>query len=60
MTQAQLEQIYASLARKVDQIGPECSELFLAKLALSMAHEWGDVDGVERCIVDAARSLEAE
>ncbi|MBO9513196.1 MAG: DUF2783 domain-containing protein [Variovorax sp.] len=38
----QLETLYDELATAIDQAGPERESVFLAKLALCMAQEWGD------------------
>lgn len=57
MTGDELEQIYAALARQIDNVGPEQSTLYLAKLALLMAETWGDAAGARACISGAAQSL---
>ena len=57
MNHDDLERTYALLARKIDEVGAAKSELFLAKLALLLAHKYGDADEVEQCINDAAASL---
>mgnify|MGYP003700341411 CR=1 FL=1 len=57
MNHEDLEHIYASLARKIDEVGAANSELFLAKLVLLLAHQCGDPDAVEQSIDDAAASL---
>lgn len=60
MNPEQLEDIYESLALKIDDVGKEHSELFLAKLALLLAHSVGDVDLVKQYINDASKDLFAE
>ena len=57
MNQGDLETVYAALAAKIDEVGEDQSELFLAKLALLLAHRNGDVEDVRTCIDDAAASL---
>lgn len=57
MNERDLENVYAALATKIDEVGEGQSELFLAKLALLLAHRNGDVEDVRRCIDDAAVSL---
>ena len=44
-----LEQVWEALAQAIDQAG-ERRELFLAKLALLLAHEIGDRAAVDRLI----------
>ena len=57
MKHEDLENIYAALAQKIDDVGEEQSELFLAKLVLLLAHKNGDAGEVQACIDDAAASL---
>lgn len=58
MNHADLEKTYESLARKIDEVGEEKSELFLAKLVLLLAYTNGDVEEVQHLIDEAARSLD--
>ncbi len=58
MTQTDVEAIYAALAETIDRVTPEKSELFLAKLALLMAHELDDLDRVRALIESAELGLE--
>lgn len=58
MTQTDVETIYAALAETIDRVTPEKSELFLAKLALLMAHELDDLDRVRALIESAELGLE--
>jgi len=60
MNHADLEKTYESLARKIDEVGEDKSELFLAKLVLLLAHANGDVEEVQRLIKDAAESLSGD
>ena len=52
-----LEDIYAAVALKIDEVGKEQSELFLAKLVILLAHKNGDPKDVKECINGAAESL---
>lgn len=56
MKHADLEITYAALARKIDEVGSDQSELFLAKLVLLLAQKNGDADEIQKCIEDAAAS----
>jgi hypothetical protein len=57
MNQADLEAVYSALALKIDEVGTEKSEVFLAKLVLLLAQKNGDLAQVQTCIDDAAKSL---
>ena len=57
MSHEDLENTYAALALKIDEVGEAQSELFLAKLVLLLAHKNGDADEVQALINDAAASL---
>ena len=57
MNHHDLENTYAALALKIDAVGKDQSELFLAKLVLLLAHKNGDADEVQKSIDDAAASL---
>jgi hypothetical protein len=50
LTFQQLETIYDQLAAAIDQAGPEREAIFLSKLALCMAQEWGRADRVTALI----------
>ena len=54
-----LERAYERLADAIDQAGPEQESLFLAKLALTLAHELGDIAAFERSIAVALTDLAA-
>lgn len=60
MNHADLENTYAALARKIDEVGEAQSELFLAKLVLLLAHKNGDAEEVLECIDGASVSLVAD
>lgn len=57
MTPAELEQTYELMAQKIDQVGPAQSEVYLAKLALLLAHTLADMPRVQTCIEQAAQSI---
>ncbi len=59
MKHADLETTYTALALKIDEIGAEQSELFLAKLVLLLAQKNGSVNEVQVCIEAAAASLDS-
>lgn len=53
---AELEQVYDLLAEAIDEAGPERESLFLARLAVLLAHEISDLDRVRELIGVALRS----
>lgn len=57
MSPSELEQVYEALAVTIDRFDEATAQIFLAKLALLMAHRIGDADVVLACIEDATRSL---
>lgn len=57
MNPEDLEKTYAALAVKIEEVGAEQSELFLAKLVLLLAYKNGDAGAVQDCIDEAAASL---
>ena len=59
MTPRDVEVVYEALARQLDAIGSEKRELFLAKLALLLAHDLGNAAHACTRIADAARNLDA-
>ncbi len=58
MNHADLEKTYESLARKIDEVGHDNSELFLAKLVLLLAHANGNAIDVQQFINEAAESFD--
>lgn len=52
-----LELLYEELAAAIDAAGEENSRLFLAKLALKLAHELGDREAVADAIRTCLRDL---
>jgi hypothetical protein len=59
MTPIDVERIYEALAEKLDAVGQEKSELFLAKLALLLSHDIGDAGRVLKLIEEAGHHLDA-
>ena len=59
MNPADIETVYEALAERLDRIEPDKRALFLAKLALLLAHDIGDADRVQRLIAEAAANLDA-
>ena len=57
MSFEELEQVYAALAAAIDRAGPENEALFLAKLALALAHRLGDRAAAEAAIAEALLDL---
>lgn len=58
MTVDDLEAAYELIAQALDAVGPARERLFLAKLALALAHETGDLARVEAAIATARQRLE--
>jgi hypothetical protein len=46
---AELEEVYELLADGIDRAGPRHETLFLARLAMLLAHRLGDLDSVREC-----------
>ena len=57
MIPTDVECVYDALAETLDTIGPEKSELFLAKLALLLSHEIGNAARVLQLIAEATDHL---
>ena len=55
MTSAEIEKTYEALAKAIDSVDPEQSEIFLAKLALLLSREIGDTKVVFSLIEQAAQ-----
>lgn len=51
------ERFYESLAAAIDRAGPGGEALFLAKLALALAHRLGDPAAAEAAIAEALLDL---
>jgi len=52
MTHADLEKIYEAIAEAIDYVGHEKTEIYLAKLCLSLAVECDDTDLVLQKIMN--------
>ena len=57
---SQLEAVYDELAQAIDQVGPEGEAVFLTKLVLSLAHEYGDGARVSALIKQCLREKSPE
>lgn len=57
---ADLEHAYEALAQGIDKAGAEHETLFLAKLALALAHRLGDIGAVRACIAMSLEDLDLE
>ena len=53
----ELEQVYDLMAQAIDAAGAENEALFLSKLAITLAHELGDLERVREAIRIAAKGL---
>ena len=58
MTENKIEIIYEAIANKIDDLGEDKAELFLAKLSLLLASKIEDTTIVLKSIDDAALSLD--
>ena len=58
MTENKIEIIYEAIANKIDDLGEDKAELFLAKLSLLLASKIEDTTFVLKTIDDAALSLD--
>lgn len=56
---ADLEQVYEQLAETLDGLPEEQERLFLAQLALALAHRVPDVDQVMAAIEEARQGVDA-
>jgi len=59
MTPTDLERVYDTLAASLDSVGPDKSELFLAKLALLLSHEIDDAGRVLDLVREAGSHINA-
>ena len=57
MAFTELEQVYDLLAETIDKVGEKNESLFLSKLALTLAHELGDLEQVREAVRIAAKGL---
>lgn len=53
----QFEAAYEMIARALDRVGPERERLFLARLALALAHRLPDLQALEQAITVAEGDL---
>ncbi len=58
MNTEELEDYWEALSKAIDRAGPDKTELFLAKLALLLGRESGDVARCKALIEDALEDLE--
>ena len=58
MTDSEMEEIYESLATKIDAFGKEKSDIFLAKLVLLLSKKFTDLEETMKCIEEASLDLE--
>jgi len=52
-----LERTFELVAKAIDEVGPKQESLFLAKLALTLAHQLGDYEAVAQSVEIATRDL---
>ena len=57
MTDFEMEEIYESLAKKIDKFGKEKSDIFLAKLVLLLSKKLTDLDEILNYIEEASLDL---
>ena len=57
MTENKIEIVYEAIANKIDNLGEEKANLFLAKLSILLANEIEDTSFVLNAIDDAALFL---
>ena len=58
MTENKIEIVYEAIAKKIDNLGEEKANLFLAKLSLLLANKIEDTSFVLKAIDDASLSLD--
>jgi hypothetical protein len=59
MSFSDLETAYELLAKAVDRAGEDRERLFLARLALTLAHATGDIDIFEAAVATALDGLDS-
>lgn len=57
MSQHDLEPVYDALAEAIDAVGPEQSEIYLAKVALALAERLGNVEETLATITECKTGL---
>ena len=58
MTDFEMEEIYESIATKIDAFGKEKSDIFLAKLVLLLSKKFTNLEEIMECIEEASLDLE--
>ena len=58
MTDSEMEEIYESLATKIDAFGKEKSDIFLAKLVLLLSKKFTNLEEIMKCIEEASLDLQ--
>ena len=58
MTENKIEIVYEAIANKIDNLGEEKANLFLAKLSLLLANKIEDTSFLLKAIDDASLSLD--
>lgn len=58
MTDSEMEEIYESLATKIDTFGKEKSDIFLAKLVLLLSKKFTNLEEIMEYIEEASLDLE--
>ena len=53
----EIEAIYDAIAIKIDEVGEDQAELYLAKLSLLLAEATGERQTAMKCVSDAASGL---
>jgi hypothetical protein len=56
----EFERAYEIIARALDRVGPERERLFLARLALALAHQLPDLKALKQALAIAEGGLENE
>lgn len=59
MTPKDVETVYEALALRLDDVGAQKREIFLAKLALLLSYDIGDAEKVCQRIAEASRNIDA-
>ncbi|HEY8353170.1 MAG TPA: hypothetical protein VIK87_11550 [Sphingomonadales bacterium] len=60
MSDRDLEEVFDKIAEAIDEAGPKRETLFLAKLALTLAHRLRDPGAVDAAITAALADLEPD
>ena len=57
MTSAEFESVYEAIAKAIDKVGSANAEVYLAKLALALAHELDDGASALKIIAECTSAL---